>query len=120
MRIAAGDREARLRDAELGSDDVNDALPRIVEAEVVDRVLPRVALEELDHLADLRIVDAGDAALAAHGRNVMIGRRECLARSSHLASFFCKLREGVKSAFMDEVAVDVEQRLALATRDDVL
>ena len=120
VRVAAGDREARLRDAELGPDDVHDALARIVDAEVQDVVLARVVLEELDHAADLRVGDARDAALAPDGRHVMIRGGESLARLAHLAAFLRERAERVERAFVHEIAVDVEQRFAFALHDHVL
>jgi hypothetical protein len=119
VRIAAGDRDARLRQAQLGPDDVHDPLPRIVEAELEDPVRAVVRLEELDHLAPLGIGDARDAALTSDRRHVMVRGREGLARAAHLAAFLRELREGVECAFVHVVHVHVDERLAFAARDDV-
>ena len=57
---------------------------------------------------------AGEAALAPDRRHVVVGRREILAWLADLAAFLRERGERVERAFVDEVAVDVEQRFAVA------
>jgi len=84
------------------------------------RALVRYAFEELDHAADLGIHDSGDTALAADGRNVVVGGRERLVRPSYAPAFLGELRKRVKRALVHEIAIDVDQRLVLALDHDVL
>src|SRR5688572_31480421 len=86
VRIRAADEQSRLRDALLGRHDVQDALPRIVDAEERDAMRSGVRMKLLHHVADLGNGDALDALLAAGGRHVMIGERENLLRSRDRAA----------------------------------
>jgi hypothetical protein len=84
VRVAADDRHARLGDAELGPDDVDDAL--LVAAQRVDRdaELRAVALERLDlHAAELVLDQRGGRG--AVGRRVVVGRRERAVGPADLA-----------------------------------
>ena len=82
VAVAADDRHARLRDAELRADHVHDALA--VGAERVDRdpELRAVALERLDLDARELVADPrGDRR--AVGRHVVVGGRERAVRAAH-------------------------------------
>ena len=96
----------------------DDPLARIVEAKSHDTVELRVAVEQSDDGARLGISDAQVAIL---GRHVVVGHPECLVRPANRLTFPAKPVEGVKRAFDDIMAVDVEHHSPiLATFDDMV
>ena len=122
VRVTADDEQAGLREPQLGSDHVRDALPRIVHADVLDSELARVLVEPFDDVPDLRIGDACGASRAIQARQVMIGDGQRLPGLAHLAPFDAQLVEREeRSAFVHEIPVDEQQILAARTpHDDVL
>ena len=120
MRIAAGERDARLREAEFGADYVHDALLRIVHAEAADAVFGAVQIKQANHFARVGVDHIGEAFFAAAGGHVVIGGGEALARFAHLAPLFGQRTKGVKRAVVQQIAVDVEQRFAALVDDHVL
>ena len=109
VRVAADDRHARLRDAQLRADHVHDALA--VGAERVDRdaELRAVALERLDlHARELVLDPRGDRR--AVGRHVVVGGRERAVGAADLAAGEPQAVERLRARdLVDEVQVDVEQ-----------
>ena len=107
--VAADDRHARLGDAELGPDDVHDAL--VLGAQRVDRdaELRAVALERLDlHAAELVLDPRGDRR--AVGRHVVVGGRERAVGPADRAAGEPQAVERLRARdLVDEVQVDVEQ-----------
>ena len=118
MAVATDDEEAGLAQPLLRPDDVHDALARIVEAEQRHAVRCRVADELLDHEAALGIRNPGDVARA--GQHIMIRRGKGALRRAQLDAALPQPVEGRRRAVMDEVAVDVEQGLAVIPLDDAV
>ena len=112
VRVAAGDRDARLREAQLRPDHVHDALARAAHAVVGDAELGAVALERLDLLAREVVADRVEAgALARVGGDVVVGGRERAVGPAHLAAGEPQPLERLRRGdLVDEVQVDVEQR----------
>ena len=107
--IAADDRHAGLRDAELGADHVHD--PLAVGAERVDghAELGAVALERFHlHARELVLDPRGDGR--AVGRRVVVGGRERAVGPAHRPAGHAQAVEGLRAGdLVDEVQVDVEQ-----------
>ena len=120
MRVPARDGEPGLRQAELGADDVHDALTRVIDPQVQDAVLARVVFEKLDHAADFRVGDAGDPTAATHRWHVVIGRSESLPGPANFAAFLGERTESVERPFVNQIAVDIDERFAFALHDRVL
>ena len=118
MAVAAHDREARKRDAELRSDDVDDALARLAVGEQRHPELRAVPRERAELSPGERpLVDR-----ATVRRHVVIDRREGPIRSpdgsSRLPQTVERLRRG---HLVNEVAVDVQECPAAGkVGDDVL
>ena len=109
VAVAADDRHARLRHAELGADDVHDALA--VGAQRVDRhaELRAVGLERLDLLAAELVLDQLRGRRAV-GRRVVVGRRERAVGPAHRASGEAQAVEGLRAGdLVHEVQVDVDE-----------
>ena len=97
VRIGHRDDEPRLRDAEFGADDVDDALLRTVQIVIaVDVVGGDVLCQEIDHVAHFRVGDGIDALLAVARRRVVIGHRDRLPRLPDLATVARQRAEGVE------------------------
>jgi hypothetical protein len=71
MAVAAGDRHARLRQPELGPDDVDDPLPAVVEPRQPDPEVPAVALERGDHVLGQHVEE---------GARLLTGRHDVVDR----------------------------------------
>jgi hypothetical protein len=106
------------RRALLWTDDVHDALPGIVHTELGDRKFGTVLVERLDLQARHRI---GDAFAAISGRDIVIGRREVGTATPDIATRQSQTLERLRRGhFVDQVAVDVQQRRAIGLfADDV-
>ena len=114
--VAADQGEAGLGDALLRADDMGDALPLVAEVEQGDAALGRVGADLLDQLAMMRIDDVRHvAAVAPH---IVVGRREAAVRTAQLHVALPQLGEARRRAVMHQVAVDVEQRVAVVAIDD--
>ena len=117
VAVAAHGQQARQRQPLFGPDHMHDALARIAQAEQRDAVIRRIGLEIGHHGGDLRIGDAGGAAV---GGDVMVGDGESEPRLGHLAPARLQLAEGVERAFMHVMAVDPEQRGAVLAAGDLV
>ena len=95
VAVAARDRHARLRQAELGADHVHDALALAAEAEERDAVLAAVALERRHHLLGQRVEERPRAGRGRHdvidGREGALGERDARARGARSMSKACGL-----------------------------
>ena len=119
MRIAAGDDEAGLRNAELRAEHVHDPLLRMLEAVIIlDVVGLGVLREEVEHVAHFGIGDGGHALVAVARRHIVIGGGEGLARFAYFAAVNGECGECMERAFVHEIAVNVQQRFVLAAHDD--
>ena len=118
VRVAADDRHARLGQAELRADDVDDALVGRPEAMQRDPELGAV----VGQLLDLgRRDQVGDRQRAIVGRDRMIGRGHGLARPANRQAALAQPGECLRAGdLVDEVQVDREDaRGALLLMDDM-
>src|SRR5262249_31508074 len=118
VAVAADDDHARLCEPQLRTDDVHDALLRIVQVIELDAEFSAVGPQRIDLPAGNRI---GERLTALRGRHVVLGRGAGGVRAAQLAA---RQSEPFKSLwarhFMDEVQVYVENRLlAFFGVDDV-
>ena len=106
-------------EALLRSDDVHDALARVAEAEHGDARLLRVARQVLHHAAPLGVCDGVEAAAGVR-RHIVIGRGEGAVRCAQLQAALAQHAKGVARSVMDQMAIDVEQRLAVGALEDAV
>jgi hypothetical protein len=99
---------------------MQNALPRIVDAEKHDAMRRGVRMQLLDHAADLRDGNASHTPLAAGGRHVMIGKCEHLLRLCHFTALGCESCECMRRAFVYQRAVHVQQHLAFFLCDHMI
>src|SRR3954469_24498554 len=119
MRIGGGDYHAGLHEAEVGTDDMHDALASwITHADKRYFEIAGVAFELFDHIADFGILDARKSAGAIQRRQVMIRYRDLFQRPAHRTLIEPQLVECVERSLMHEVAVDVNQRFAVFSLGD--
>ena len=116
VRIRPGDEQAGLRDAELRRHHVQDALLRIVEAEIPHPIGAGIAVEALQHPAHGRIAHPRETELAIPGRHVMVGAGDHLLRPMDGAPHRFEIVEGVPGALVQQQIVHIEQPLALHLR----
>ena len=110
VRVAADDRHAGLRDAELGADHVHDALAAMSAAVAADAELLAVAVERVELL--LRELVA-DRLRERRRRHVVVGRRERAVGAAHRAAREAQPVEGLRARHLvDEVQVDEQQVVA--------
>ena len=106
VAVAAHDRHARLGQAELRPDDVDDALVRAAEAVERDPELGAVRGELLD-LGGRHLVE--DRQVAGVGRDRVVGRGDRLVRAAHAEAALAQPGEGLGAGdLVDEVQVDRE------------
>ena len=107
VRVAADDRHAGLRDAQLGPDDVHDALAPVAHPVVRDAELLHVARERVELLARDVVLDR---AREVPRRHVVVGRRDRAIGPPHRAAGEPQPLERLRARdLVDEVQVDVEQ-----------
>ena len=116
VTVAADDRQSWQRDSLLGSDDMNDALPRIAEAKAPDPAPIHVLVELADHAGNFRRRGICDAA--ARCGDVMVRRAEKLARVANRQATTLHVREGVEGTLVDDVAIDIDEGRTGRPRDD--
>src|SRR5260370_22947751 len=108
VAVAANDGLSRLCDAELGTDDVHDALMLAVHVEEAYAGFAAVFLEGIELELGVVIEDGQRAIL---GGNRVVHHRESEIRTAHLAAFRAEACKSLgRSAFVNEVAVDVNDR----------
>ncbi len=111
VAVAADDGRAGQREALLGADDVDDALPLVELVEVLDAEVARVGGERLDLDAAVVVVDALGAV---GGRHVVVDDGERLLRRAHLAARHAQAFERLRARHLvHEMAVDVEEARAV-------
>ena len=98
---------------------MGDALVAVKPADMGQPEIPCVLVHHLDDAADFRIRHARGAALAIDGRQIVVGDREMLLRPARLPALDAQLIEGEKRlALVDQIEIDVKQRLALRRHHD--
>ncbi len=109
VRVAANDRHSRLSVAKLGADDVDDPLLVVVQVVKSNSELLAIGAERIDLLPRDRV---GDRQPTIGGRNVVI--RSC-NRALWPPSFPLSQPQAFEclctSHFMDQVKIDIEDRL---------
>ena len=105
--VAAHDRHAGLREAQLRADDVDDALVGVAQGVQANPELTGVLAQRVDLGAT---GDVGDGAVNVDRRSVVVLGCESQVGSAHLASGEAKTFEGLGAGdLVDQVKVDVEQ-----------
>ncbi len=116
VAVPTNDQHSRLTQALLGSDHMHDSLPGIVKTEVLDARGGAVLPEGLSHRSLLGVRDARQ--ITAVGRNVVIRRRKGPLRNPRLQSTLPEHLERRGRAVLQEVSVDIQQRLAVLPHQD--
>ena len=118
--IAADDGHAGLGAALLGPDHVDDAVAHVAHGEELDPVVLDVPRQRLELQARLIVGDGVDPEALALGRHVVVGHRQSAVRPAHGAFRGPKSGERLRRGhLMDQVQVDIEDRLAVLLGDDV-
>ena len=119
VAVAADDRHAGLRQAQLGTDDVNDPLLGVVQIVELDAEFLAVVPQRVDLLLRNRV---GDRQAAVGRRHVVVrhGRRQ--GRAADLAARDPQSFERLGTGhFVNQMAIDVQnRRLVRFVDDDVL
>ena len=111
VAVAADDQHAGLADALLRSDDVDDALAPVVEAEQSDARGCAFSVRPSTMCRSLGVADLHD--VAGIGGDVMIGRAENARGHARAQAALAQKLEGRRVAVVDQMAIDVEQVLAV-------
>ena len=121
VRVAADDGHAGLGEAELGADDVDDALRGRLHVEELDAEVGAVLAQGFD-LARGDLVDDVEAVGDGGGGDVVVDRGDGAVGAAQLAAGEAETVEGLRRGdLVDEVQVDVEQRgFACGLGDEVL
>ena len=124
VRVAADDRRARLRRAELGPHDVHDAAVAAREAAQLDAEILAVALHLPHLLRGRRLADDLEILqrLDGHGRRRVIERREAAIGAAHGQALRAQQVERLRRRdLVQQVQVDVEdgRRVVRLGHDDV-
>src|SRR5688572_13849582 len=113
MRVRSRHDHARLYEPELRRDDMHDSLLWMRDAEMDYACVARIGLELFHHRACFRIRDSAGTQMPACRRHVMVGEGERLQRTAYLPALLAQPVECVKRAFVNDVVIHVEQRLAI-------
>src|SRR5260370_33607760 len=107
MAVAADDGHARLSQAELGANDMNDALFGGAEVKKLQTELQAVVSHRLDLL---RRVFIGNRAAAIGGRHVVVHGRESSRRVSDFAAGLAEPFEGLRRGdLVNQVEVYIDE-----------
>ena len=107
MAVAADDDHARQAGALLRADDVDDALPDVVERNEGYAELGDIGDEGRDLQTALRV---GDLLIPVGGRHVVVWHGERRIRTAHLAAIDPKALEGLRARdLMHQMAVDIDK-----------
>jgi hypothetical protein len=110
VRVAARNGDAGLREPELGTDDVHDALATGLDVEKRDAELLAGLLQRLHHSLGQRVLKG---ALAVVGRNDVVDRRERALRHENAEPEIAEHPERLRARhFVNEMQADEELRLA--------
>ena len=119
VAVAADDRHARLRVAQLRADHVDDPLVSVLEVVQADAELAAVFAQRIDLLPRDRV---GDRLIAIGGRDVVVGCGHRPLGPADLAAGQSQPFKGLRAGdLVDQLQVDVENRLFAGFRvDDVV
>src|SRR5690606_8075264 len=123
VRVAADHGHARQGGALLRTDHVDDALTDVVHLELEDAEVITVLVQGLDLDARDLVGNGVQTALAlcAGGRHVVVGGGDVGVDAPGLAASQAQALEGLgRSHFMEDVAVDVDQRRTIVTALDLV
>ena len=113
VRIAAGDRGARLGDALLGADHMDDALFARREVEISDAEVIGIFAQRLHHFRGERVL----RRVLIDGRHDVVDSRKSALRELHLEAEVAQHPEGLRrSDLMDQVGTDEELRASVGKR----
>src|ERR1700722_10330010 len=100
---------------------MGDALVAMKPADMGQPEIPCVLVHHFNDATDFRIWHARGAALAIDGRQIVVRHREMLLRPARLTALDAQLIESKKQlALVDQVEIDVEQRLTLRRHHDYM
>jgi hypothetical protein len=120
MAVSADDRHARLRAALFGRNHMDDAVARIAHRELLDSMPSRVFRQRRKLRARLHVGDGGNPGGLPFGRHVVIGQRQRPLRPAHRPPFPAQSGKGLgRSDLVQQVQIDVEQRIAVVRRNRV-
>ena len=120
MAVAADNGHARLGAALLGPHHVDDAVADISHRKKFNPVVFDIALQGLELQPRLLIGHRAYAPGLAFGRDVVIGHCERAVRPPHRPVVRPQARKGLgRRHLMDQVQVDIEDRLAVLLGDEV-
>ena len=121
VQIRADQDDARLAETKLGSGNVENALPIVTPTEPGNFVFVGIADQKLNHVANVRVGNAGNALGPdlRIGRDVVIGKCKNLVWVRDRQALLMQSIERMPRTLMNEAAIDVEQRLVLLLGDDV-
>ena len=116
VAVATSQRDARKREPLLRTDDVDDALPLVVQRNEGDRVAGDVVGEPRRLRSGQRL---GDGSVAAGGGDRVVGHRQARQRTPQRAARLVEGDERLRGAHLvEQVPVDVEERRSVAVVDD--
>ena len=114
MAVPAADRHSRLRQAELRTDDVHDALRAALQVEQPDAVTPAVLLERRRHALRHQV---GKRPRLRPRRHDVVDGRERPFGGAHRPAARVQLVECLRAGhFVDQMQPDVELRLPIRQR----
>ena len=111
MRVAAGHGQPRQCKAGLRADHMHDALIGVAHAKGAYAIVGAIGIKQANHLARVGVVHRGNALLTIARGHVVIAGGQMLARLAHLAALLGQRAECMKRAIVQQVAVDIDQRL---------
>src|SRR5690606_5806588 len=111
VRIVADHERTGLYQAELRSDNMDDALARMGHSKALESVRAGVALEHRDDFPGLVILYGGEPGISVDRRHVVIGETESEIGTTDASSVVRQQVEGVERALVHECAIHIEQRL---------
>ena len=118
--VPADDGHARLGAALLGADNVDDAVADVAHGEEFDAVVGDVPLEGGELQAGFFVDHGTHAQALALGGNVVVGHGQGPVRAPDLPPVGAQAGKGLRRRHLvDQVEVDVEDRLAVLFGDEV-
>ena len=118
--VAADDGHARLGAALLGADHVDDAVTDVAHGEELDAVVGDVPLEGGELQARLFVGHGGHAQALALSGDIVVSHGQGPVRAPDLPPVGAQAGKGLRRRHLvDQVEVDIEDRLAVLFGDEV-